>query len=69
MGNGAIGAVSMGFVGRRDCGDGYLREATSRLDGRPIATCSNVVYGGFGYFPHRFDGHGHGHGHGHRRGG
>jgi hypothetical protein len=64
MGSGTIGAVSMGFVGPRDCGGGYNRELTRGIDGRPIATCRNVVYGGFGGIPHQIHGHGHGHGHG-----
>jgi hypothetical protein len=69
MGSGAIGAVSMGFVGRGDCGDGYLGELTRGPNGRTIVTCRNVVYGGFGHFPRSFHGHGHGHGSGHGRGG
>jgi hypothetical protein len=62
MGGGAIGALSMGFVQRGDCGPGSLRGVTPGLDGRPIATCQGVAFGGFGHFPHRFHGHGHGHG-------
>lgn len=65
MGSGAIGAVSMGFVERHDCAPGFFREVTRGLDGGPVARCASVAYGGFGHFPHRFDGHGHGHGHGH----
>lgn len=64
MGSGVIGAVSMGFVERRDCGPGFLREVTRGPDGRPVVTCQGVAYGGFGQWPHRFHGHGHGHAHG-----
>jgi len=62
MGSGAVGAVSMGFVERRDCGSGSLREVARGPDGRPVATCQGVAYGGFGFGPHRFHGHGHAHG-------
>src|ERR1700719_718678 len=63
MGSGAIGAISAGVVGRRDCGPGFASVVTHRLDGPPIATCEVVpAYGGFGRFPHHFDGHGHAHG-------
>ena len=62
MGGGAIGAVSMGFVERRDCGPGFLREVARGPDGRPVVTCQGVAYGGFGYGLHRFHGHGHAHG-------
>jgi len=64
MGSGAIGAVSMGFVDQRDCGPGFIRQATRGLDGRPYVACQGVAYGGFGRFPHHFHGHGHGHSHG-----
>ena len=64
MGSGAIGAISMGFVERRDCGSGFLREVSRGLDGRPVVTCHGVAYGGFGRWPHQFHGHGHGHAHG-----
>jgi hypothetical protein len=64
MGSGAIGAVSMGFVERRDCGPGFLHEVSRGLDGRPVVTCRGVAYGGFGGGLHRFHGHGHGHAHG-----
>jgi hypothetical protein len=60
MGSGTIGAISLGFVGRRDCGPGLVGEVVSGLDGRPIVTCHAVTYGGFGHFPHRFHGHAHG---------
>ncbi len=62
MGSGAIGAVSMNFVQRRDCGPGFVREVTPGPDGRAFATCQGVAYGGFGRFPHHFHGHSHGHG-------
>jgi len=62
MGSGAVGAVSMGFVARRDCGPGLLREVARGLDGRPVVTCQGVAYGGFGGWPHRAHGHGHAHG-------
>ncbi len=62
MGSGAIGAASMGFVGRGDCGPGFVREVSPGLDGRPVVTCQSVAYGGFGGGPGRFHGHGHAHG-------
>jgi hypothetical protein len=62
MGSAAIGAVSMGFAKRRDCGPGLVRGVTHDLDGRPVVTCQGVAYGGFGYGLHRFHGHGHAHG-------
>jgi hypothetical protein len=63
MGSGTVAAISMGFVKRRDCGPGFVREVVSDLNGRPIATCQVVpAYGGFGRFPHHFHGHGHAHG-------
>jgi len=62
MGSTAIGAVSMGFIPRRDCGPGSVREVTRDFNGRPIVICQAVAYGGFGHFPHRFHGHGHAHG-------
>jgi hypothetical protein len=64
MGSGAVGAVSMGFVARRDCGPESLGEVVRGLDGRPVVTCQGVAYGGFGYGLHRLHGHGHGHAHG-----
>jgi hypothetical protein len=62
MGSGTIGAISTGFVERRDCGPGFLREETRDFNGRPIVTCQAVAYGGFGGGPHGFHGHGHAHG-------
>lgn len=59
MGSAAIGAVSMGFVRRSDCGAGSLREVTRGPDGRLVATCRSVAYGGFG--DGRFHGHAHAH--------
>jgi hypothetical protein len=61
MGSAAVGAVSMGFVPRGDCGPG--RMPVPGPEGKPYCSAS---YGGFGGGPHRFGGHGHGHGgHGH----
>jgi hypothetical protein len=62
MGTAAIGAASMGFVRRGDCGPGFLNEVTRGPDGRLIATCRGVAYGGFGGGRGRFGGHGHAHG-------
>jgi hypothetical protein len=59
MGSSAIGAVSMGFVGRTDCGAGLA--AVPGSDGKPYC---RPAYGGFGATPHRLHGHGHGHAHG-----
>ena len=59
MGTSAIGAVSMGFVPRRDCGPGQF--GTREPDGRLREYCG-VTYGGFGGA--RFHSHGHGHVHG-----
>ena len=56
MGSAAVGAVSMGFVGRRDCGPGLT--AVPGPDGRPY--CRAV--GGFGGTPYRLHSHGHAHG-------
>jgi hypothetical protein len=47
MGTAAIGAVSMGFVRRSDCGPGGLSQLTRGPDGRLIEIC-RVTYGGFG---------------------
>ncbi|MGA2054857.1 MAG: hypothetical protein ABSG88_06070 [Bradyrhizobium sp.] len=58
MGSGTIGAVSMGFVRRRDCGPGLVGEVVTGLDERPVMECHAPAYGGFGHFPHRFHGHG-----------
>jgi hypothetical protein len=58
MGSATIGAVSMGFVERRDCGPGLVREVVSGLDEAPVVTCHAAAYGGFGHFPHHFHGHG-----------
>ncbi|HET7491242.1 MAG TPA: hypothetical protein VFK01_05125 [Bradyrhizobium sp.] len=65
MGSGAIGAVSMGFVGRNDCDPGVASQIIRGFDGRPHVSCQAVAYGGFGGFPRHFHAHGHGHGHGH----
>jgi hypothetical protein len=62
MGSAAVGAVSMGFVRRSDCGPGRISDLIPGPDGRPVESC-RVTYGGFGGAPHRFIGHG-GHAHG-----
>jgi hypothetical protein len=68
MGTAAVGAVSMGFVPRVDCGPGRFPYRTRGPDGRLMEICP-ATYGGFGGGLHRFHGHGHGHGghggHGH----
>ena len=61
MGTAAVGAVSMGFVPRPDCGPGLT--AVPGAGGRPYC---RAIYGGFGGAPGRFHGHGHG---GHAHGG
>jgi hypothetical protein len=61
MGTGALGAVTMGFVPRRDCGPGSVAIAARGPDGRPIEVC-RASYGGFGGTPLRFHGHSHAHG-------
>ena len=63
MGTAAIGAVSMGFVRRSDCGPGRVSPLIHGPDGRLIESC-RATYGGFGGGLHRFHGHGHGHAHG-----
>src|SRR6267154_6870842 len=65
MGTAAVGAVSMGFVPRVDCGPGRVPYRTRGPDGRLMESCP-ATYGGFGGGLHRFHGHGHSHGgHGH----
>jgi hypothetical protein len=64
MGSATIGAVSMGFVPRPDCGPGNT--AVPGLDGKPYC---RPIYRGFGATPIRIHGHGHGHGHGYGHGG
>jgi hypothetical protein len=61
MGTAAVGAVSMGFVRRSDCGPGTVAQLTRDLDGRLGQYC-RVSYGGFGGAPHRFHGRGDAHG-------
>jgi len=61
MGAATMGAVSMGFAPRRNCGPGET--AVASIDGRPY--CRGVAYGGFGGTLHHVHGHVHGHGHGH----
>ncbi|WP_291688377.1 hypothetical protein [Bradyrhizobium sp.] len=66
MGTAAVGAVSMGFVKRGDCGPGRIPELRREPDGRLREYC--VSYGGFGGGPHRLHAHFHGRG-GHAHGG
>jgi hypothetical protein len=61
MGTAAVGAVSMGFVRRSDCGPGRISQLIRGPDGRLVESC-RVTYGGFGGAPHRFHAHGHAHG-------
>jgi len=61
MGTAAVGAVSMGFVRRSDCGPGRVPVVIRDANGRPVEIC-RASYGGFGGAPHRFHGHGHTHG-------
>ncbi|HEV7636244.1 MAG TPA: hypothetical protein VGO54_12495 [Bradyrhizobium sp.] len=61
MGTAAVGAVSMGFVRRSDCGPGTIPQPVRGPDGRLRQNC-RVTYGGFGGAPHRLHGHGHPHG-------
>jgi hypothetical protein len=69
MGTAAVGAVSMGFVRRSDCGPGTVAQLTRGPDpDGGLRQYCRVTYGGFGGAPHRFHGHGHGHG-GHAHGG
>jgi hypothetical protein len=63
MGTAAVGAASMGFVRRSDCGPGLT--FVPGPNGQPYC---RPVYGGFGGAPHRLHSHGHGHG-GHAHGG
>jgi hypothetical protein len=63
MGNAAVGAVSMGFVPRTDCGPGLT--PIPGPDGKPFC---RAIHGGFGGTLHNVHGHGHGHG-GHAHGG
>jgi hypothetical protein len=61
MGSAAVGAVSMGFVRRSDCGPGTVAIVAPGPNGRRGEYC-RVSYGGFGGAPLRFHGHGHAHG-------
>lgn len=63
MGTAAVGAVSMGFVPRRNCGPGL-----TAVPGPGGELYCRATYGGFGGAMHRFHSHGHGHG-GHAHGG
>jgi hypothetical protein len=55
MGTAAVGAVSMGFGPRRDCGPGNV--AVPGPDGRLYCRAA-ATYGGFGRTPRFFHGHG-----------
>jgi hypothetical protein len=57
MGTTAIGAVSMGFVQRRDCGPGL-----TAVPGPNGEAYCRATYGGFGGAPHQLHSHGHAHG-------
>jgi hypothetical protein len=61
MGTGAVGAVSMGFVRRSDCGPGQISELRREPNGHLREYC-RVSYGGFGGAPYRLHAHFHGHG-------
>jgi hypothetical protein len=63
MGSAAVGAVSMGFSPRRDCGTGL--EAVPGVEGRPY--CRSRT--GFGVASHHIRSHGVHHGHSHHGGG
>jgi len=66
MGSATVGAVSMGFLPRTDCGPGLT--VIPGPNGEPFC---RAIQGGFGGTLHSFQGHGfHGHGHGgHAHGG
>jgi hypothetical protein len=57
MGTAAVGTVSMGFVGRRDCGPGLT--AAPGVNGQPYC---RPLSRGFGGTPQLLHGHGHAHG-------
>jgi hypothetical protein len=57
MGSAAVGAVSMGFVRRTDCGPGLT--AVQGPNGRPYC---RPLSSGFGGTPYRLHGHSHAHG-------
>lgn len=59
MGSAAVGAVSMGFVPKRECGPGEI--AVGGVDGHSYC---RATYGGFGGTLRHFHGEGHGHVHG-----
>jgi hypothetical protein len=58
MGSAAIGAVSVGFIRRSDCGPGLGVQLVPGPDGRLIRYCQpgygGVAYGGFGTTTRRF---------------
>jgi len=58
MGTATVGAVSMGFVRRSDCGPGRIPYLAHEPDGQPREYC-RVTYGGFGAALHRLHGHAH----------
>jgi hypothetical protein len=58
MGSTTAGAVSMGFVGRTDCGPGLT--AVPGPNNEPYC---RAIQGGFGGAVHHFNAHGHGHAH------
>jgi hypothetical protein len=57
MGSAAIGAVSLGFVGRQNCGPGLT--GVPGPDGIPYC---RAIHGGFGGTLHHIHGHGVSHG-------
>jgi hypothetical protein len=59
MGTAAVGAVSMGFGPRTDCGPGL--STVPGANGQPYC---RPLSGGFGGTPHRLHGGGGGHAHG-----
>jgi hypothetical protein len=59
MGTATIGAVSMGFGPRRDCGPG-----NTAVPGPAGQTYCRAAVGGFGRVPRHFHNHGYGHSHG-----
>ena len=66
MGTAAVGAVSMGFGPRTDCGPGLT--AVPGQNGQGYCRPQSGRVGGFGGTPHRLHGGGGG-GHGHAHGG
>ncbi len=56
MGSAAVGAVSMGFGPRHECGPGET--VAAGVNGEPYC---RAIQGGFGGTLHHFHGHGHAH--------